>query len=117
MPTNLKITVNEVEPNQDYQIIKFDGEFDKAGHSEIKEQLDKIVLNFNLKALIFDFNNLKFINSEGIGYLMEIHTHLVQRDRKLVIIGPNSHVKDVFTTIGIAEIVPIYNELNDFLNK
>ena len=25
MPTNLRITVSDIEPNQDYQIIKFDG--------------------------------------------------------------------------------------------
>jgi len=47
---------------------------------------------------------------------MEIHTHLVKIGRKLVVIGLNSHVKDVFTTIGIAEIIPIYSQLNDFLN-
>lgn len=117
MNQNLKVTFNPVESGQTYQLIKFSGEFDKAGHSEVKEKLDMCVKDFNLKALVFDFQDLKFINSEGIGYLMEIHAHLTQRDRKLVIVGANAYVKDVFQAIGIMEIVPIYENLKEFLSK
>lgn len=70
-----------------------------------------------MKYLLFDFTELQYINSEGIGYLMEIHAHLVQRDRELVVFGLNDHVKDVFQAIGIAEIIPIYGNLSDFLNR
>lgn len=117
MGPNLKIEISKTEDGQNYQIIKFVGEFDKAGHTEIREQLNTSVKDFSLKFLIFDFAELKFINSEGIGYLMEIHTHLFQRDRQLVIIGANEHVTDVFKAIGIAEIIPIYTDLHAFLSR
>lgn len=115
MQPNLKITINPLTDN--YQIIKFDGEFDKAGHNEIRETLDNTVKEFTGANLIFDFTNLKFINSEGIGYLMEIHTHLIKKDKKLVIVGLNSHVADVFKTIGINEIISVYDKLDSFLEK
>ncbi len=115
MQTNLKITVSEEDDNT--QVISFDGEFDKAGHSEISSDLDKAVKEFNGTSLVFDFTRLKFINSEGIGYLMEIHTHLLKKDKKFVIVGLNSHVKDVFDTIGISEIIPVHKTLDDFLKK
>lgn len=117
MGPNLRIIVSEVSADQNYQLVKFDGEFDKAGHSEIRDQLNKIVEDFSLQFLIFDFEDLKFINSEGIGYLMEIHAHLIKKDKRLVLIGPNAHVADVFQTIGIGEIIRIYSSLDDFLNK
>lgn len=116
MPT-LKIDVEQLQPNQDFQLVKFSGSFDKAGHSDVKDNLESCIKDFSLKTLIFDFRDLQFINSEGIGYLMEIHTHLVQRDRRLVIVSVNDHVKDVFETIGIAEIIPLYADLADYLNK
>lgn len=115
MQANLKISISELENNN--QIISFDGEFDKAGHSEIAAELDKAVKDFQGTNLIFDFTRLKFINSEGIGYLMEIHTHLIKLDKKLVIVGLNSHVRDVFKTIGINEIIPVYETADDFLKK
>lgn len=116
LPT-LKIEVLEPNKDQDFQVIKFVGSFDKAGHADVKEQLENSIKEFSLKYLVFDFAELKFINSEGIGYLMEIHTHLVQRERKLIVLGLNDHVKDVFQTIGIAEIIPVFGDLNDFINK
>jgi len=114
MQKNLTITTSEVK-NDNHQIIKFRGEFDKAGHSDIREELDDLVQNFAAKTLVFDFSRLKFINSEGIGYLMEIHTHLINKDKKLVILSINKHVEDVFKTIGITEIIPVYEKLEDFL--
>jgi len=114
MGPNLSITIQS--DNEEYTVVKFDGDFDKAGHNEVKETLSKCFKEFVGKYLVFDFNNLRFINSEGIGYLMEVHTHLAQNDQKLVIIGLNAHVADVFETIGIAEIVSIYPTMNDFLN-
>ncbi len=115
MEPNLKINIENLD--NDSQIVKFNGEFDKAGHTEIRETLDTSVKSFEGKNLIFDFTNLKFINSEGIGYLMEIHAHLVKKDKKLVIVGLNNHVEDVFKTIGINEIISIYPNLNSFLEK
>lgn len=115
MNTNLQLEFIEAQ-GLDYQIVKFNGEFDKAGYAEVKDRLDGFIESFNLKTLIFDLHNLKYINSEGIGYLMEVHTHLTQRGRKLVLIGPNAHVKDIFAAIGITEIVPVFDQLNDFLN-
>lgn len=115
MQPNLTINIGNI--TDDYQVVTFNGEFDKAGYGGVKENLDKSVKEFPAKKLVFDFTNLKFINSEGIGYLMEIHTHLVKQDKKFIIIGLNQHVKDVFNAIGINNIVPIYNDLTEFLNK
>ncbi len=117
MGTNLNIKIEESEKDQSYQVVIFIGEFDKAGHTEIKQELDKIIENFEKKTLVFDFKALDFINSEGIGYLMEIHAHLMNRDRKLVIVGVKSNVSDVFKTIGLGEIVSVYDNLKDFLNQ
>lgn len=114
MPINLSLQF--LEPLNDYQIVNFSGDFDKAGFAEIKAKISDFVMNFSLKTVIFDFSGLKFINSEGIGFLMEVHTHLVQRDRKLVVVGLNAHVKDVFNAIGIAEIVPSFDSVNEYLN-
>ena len=115
MNDNLRISFSEVNSTQSLQVVNFDGEFDKAGFSEIKDKITDFVKSFELKCLVFDFSILKFINSEGIGYLMEVHTHLIQRDRKLVIVGLSANVKDIFAAIGIAEIIPIFDSLNDYL--
>jgi anti-anti-sigma factor len=117
MGPNLDIDVQPVPEGQSFQVVKFTGEFDKAGHMEIRGELDSAVDDFSAKSLVFDFSGLRFINSEGIGYLMEIHAHLIQRGRQLVIVGLAPNIKDVFEAIGIKEIMPIFADLSDFLNN
>lgn len=117
MEPSLKIEIGNSDSEKSYQVIKFSGEFDKAGHMEVRTDLDSIVNNFKLKTLVFDLSGLRFINSESIGYLMEIHAHLVKREKALVLVGADTHVKDVLKTIGISEVIPTYDALKDFLNK
>ncbi len=117
MKANLIVNIGEVNGDDRHQVFSFAGEFDKAGYSEVKENLNSAIEQFSLKHLVFDFSQLKFINSEGIGYLMEVHTHLVQRDMRLVVVGLNAHVKDVFEAIGMSEIISSFDNLDEFVNS
>ncbi len=113
----LTLEIQAPVADKNYQLVAFDGEFDKAGFSAIKQQLDKLFKDFTANTLVFDFSNMTFINSESIGYLMEIHTHLAKTGKKLVIVAPKANVKDVFEAIGIQQIVPIFKDLSEFLAK
>lgn len=117
MKINLTIDFLEADKTKNLQVVTFNGDFDKVGFSDIKDKITDFVKAFELKSMIFDFTNLKYINSEGIGYLMEVHTHLIQRDHKLVIVGLNPNVKDVFSAIGIMEIVPVFATVEDYLSS
>lgn len=117
MGPNLILDIKPVEDGENHQVVSFNGELDKAGHMEVKPQLDELVENFENKTLVFDFTGLKFINSEGIGYLMEIHTHLLNRGKELVIVAVGAHIADVFEAIGINEIITLYPDLNSFISR
>lgn len=123
MENTLKISKGTADKKNAYLSIAFEGEFDKAGYSDIREQLDKSLDSFasaenaSLKTLVFDFSKLKYINSQGIGVLMEIHTKLKELGKALVIVGLNANVKDVFNAIGMNEMVKLYDNMKAFLNK
>ena len=117
MPQTLKISPQDPNEEKGYQIVKFVGEFDKAGRMDIRDELDAVVKGFKLTTMVFDFTGLKFINSESIGYLMEIHTHLVKKKKALVLVKPDAHVKEVLKTIGISEVIPMHATLDAYLNK
>jgi len=116
MEKNLTLTIENTNEEKSYQIIKFIGELDKAGHSEIRDFLDDIVDKFSLKTLIFDFSALRFINSEGIGYVMEINNHLKAEERSLVVIGLLPNVADVFKAIGLGDVIEVHKSLDSYLN-
>ena len=115
MEQTMSISIGAKKDN--HQVVKFSGEFDKAGLTAVKGELNAAVKAFEGTHLVFDFSNLKFINSEGIGYLMELHGHLTKTDKKLAIAKPNAHVADVFKAVGIGDILPICGSVDACLSK
>jgi len=117
MSKNLEVKFQNPDVEKSYQIVSFTGEFDKVGHMEVTPEIDKLVQNFNLKTLIFDFSGLKFINSESIGYMIDIQGRLAKTSKSFVLVGADQHVKDVLNAVGIAEIIPMHETLESYLGK
>ncbi|MBU1151367.1 STAS domain-containing protein [Patescibacteria group bacterium] len=111
------LEIHILEPVDSYQVVEFVGEFDKFGLSSVKPKLESFLKTFSLDVLVLDFTGLKFINSEGIGLLFEIHTHLAKANKKLAVVGSAAHVKDVFETVGMSEVIPMYGKLADFVKS
>lgn len=114
-PNNLTIQIDT--PAANYQVVRFLGSMDKAGLTEVRTKLDSIVEQFALAALVFDLTALDYINSESIGFLMSVHSHLKKLDRRLVLINAKANVKDIFQVIGLLTVVEYYDSLPFFLAK
>ncbi len=117
MEKNITLSIGKPDEAKGYMVVKFVGELDKAGHAEIRDELDDAVDKFILKTLVFDFTGLKFINSEGIGYVMEVNNHLTSKKQELVVVGLAANVADVFKAIGLKDVVKIHKSLDSFLNS
>jgi anti-anti-sigma factor len=100
-----------------YQVIELDGDMDKAGLSIVKDDLEKISDDFAYKYLVFDFTDLNYINSEGIGFFMALHSHLVKMKKVLVFTSARDNVKDVLSVIGILSVVEYHDTLEEFKKK
>jgi stage II sporulation protein AA (anti-sigma F factor antagonist) len=99
----------------DYLLCVFSGEFDKSALSENKLEINKTINEFEGKTVIFDFTDLNYINSESIGYLIQLNGYLGSVDKKFVLIGVKKNVKDILNAIGIFEIIPVFSSLDDYL--
>jgi len=121
MESSLKITEQPLDSSNGYQIIRFTGTFDKNGYNQIDGALETILRQFMdldpdaTKNLVFDFTDLDYINSQGIGILMEVHNKLAGTGKALVIVGLKQNVADVFQAIGMNELISIYPSIQSFL--
>ena len=100
---------------KEYRLVSFIGSLDKAGLTEVRDQIEEVTEAVrDEQYLVFNFENLEFINSESIGFLLMIHTRLVKKDKKLVIVDAVDHVKDVLEVIGMLKIVEYHPTLEEF---
>jgi len=114
---NIHYLIVPVQTGNDYQIVELHGEMDKAGLKTVKDDLLDYVEHFPFGYLVIDLTNLEFINSEGVGFLMTLYSHLVKIKKNLVLIGAKSQVKDVLSIIGILNFIPYHDLIEDFLRK
>lgn len=115
LPT-LTLDIQDPDAQKNYQVVAFHGDMDKAGLGLVKDKLESLVSSFHHKYLVFDFSALNFINSESIGFLMALHSHLVKESKNLVIISASEHVKDVLSVIGILAVITYHDNLDTFKN-
>lgn len=102
---------------QSYYTVYFSGELDETTVEKIKGQIDPIVDDTSVKKIIFDFNELKFINSHALGFLVSIQTHLSKENRNLVIAGAYGTVMDVMTLIGLPSIIKCVKDVKEAIKQ
>ena len=112
MPSDFSAEVQD-SSNPEAKIIVLKGEFDESVLEGLKTQIDPLLTDVNIKTLLFNFHDLEFINSKGIGFLVSIHTHLAKDGRKMVIADAQEAVMDVVSLVGLTSIIPYYATLDE----
>lgn len=99
----LKVTIAaSAHPNT--TLITFEGDFDgyaKENITDIQKKVDESKANENL---ILDFSKLNFLNSYAIGHLVAWHNHITKGGGKILIVGLNKNVEEIFSILGINSI-------------
>lgn len=102
--------VTNVRDDQ-YEVVEFHGELDQSTLSSTEKQMGEFLEPFKRSVLIFDLSDLKFINSEGIGFLVAIHAKLRKKGQDLFLCGFKKNVADVMNVIGLPSLIPVFQSV------
>lgn len=103
----ISVTSGSFDSLSDTQVILFSGQLDKLGLEKIRKDLESMLEKSPSKNFIFDFAELEFINSESIGFLVSLRTHLKKNEKNIRLIHLNSQIRDVFDTIGLLTVFSV----------
>jgi anti-anti-sigma factor len=96
----IKYFYNEVEDRLD---VKLEGDFDIEGTEVVEEELIPTMLNY--KMVNIDFENVPFVDSSGMGLLIDIVKTLNDKGIKVTISKVRQEVFEVFEIIQLPEIL------------
>lgn len=100
----------EIKISSQNVLVKFSGDIDDSVCPIYKEEIsNQIKVNKN-KDFVFDFKNVTFIDSSGIGFILGRYNQLKGYKKKLYVSNTNPQIKKLFKISGIYSIV---NELNE----
>ncbi|MFA5917563.1 MAG: STAS domain-containing protein [Candidatus Gracilibacteria bacterium] len=94
-------------------VFEFAGELDETNADKTFGSLYKIIGDFNLRKIIFNFSGLKYLNSKSIGYIADIFSNIEESNGKIYITNCQEGVKDVLDLVGITSIIPIAEKEED----
>ena len=92
---------------EDKQLIfKMDEEIDECTAQKIRRKLDNEIERYMPKEIIFDFNNVSFMDSAGIGLIIGRYKLVNMLGGKVEVANITTPVRKIFEMSGILRIIP-----------
>lgn len=98
-------------------IVYLKGELDHHMSKNIKDEIDYVVIKNNINKIIFDFRNVTFMDSSGIGMIIGRYNVIKNSDGRVGIVNINSKLKRIFDMSGIFSIIDIFEDEKKALEK
>ena len=93
---------------EDKQLIfKLDEDIDECVAQKIRRKLDNEIERYMPKEVIFDFNNVSFMDSAGIGMLIGRYKTVNLIGGKLEIANIGKSIEKIFEMCGILRLIPV----------
>ena len=97
--------------------VKVMGELDHHNAPQIREETDFKITNDNIRYLIFDFTNLSFMDSSGIGVIIGRYKLLSSLKGKMYIVSPSKSLNRILELSGIMKIIKVYDSVLEVENE
>ncbi|SHH25369.1 anti-sigma F factor antagonist [Tepidibacter thalassicus] len=94
-------------------IVKLHGELDHHIAEDVREEIDIAIEQNSIKNVIFDFKDINFMDSSGVGVVIGRYRKVSKTGGKVVAINLNKHVKRIFDLSGMNKIIGVYNNYEE----
>ena len=117
MATPASITIEDVEsttPGMVVKIAKFVGQLDESNVDEKAQQIYQLIeqnpTNLNL---IFDFEDLEYMNSKSIGYLTDWYGKVYENGGKIVLAKTRPNILDILQVVGLTQLIKTFATIDE----
>ena len=103
--------------NKDTLIAKMSGELDHHSTEEVREKLERCIINKSAKNLIFDFTNLTFMDSSGIGMIIGRFKLISAMGGKVKIVYKSRQIDKLISMSGLKKIIKVYDDIEQAIES
>lgn len=96
-------------------LISIDGELDHHRAAKIREEADGMLRSTNAVNIIFDFSDLTFMDSSGIGMIMGRYKKVRTLGGRVAAYGVNAQIIRIMEMSGVDKIVKLVPSLDKAL--
>jgi len=109
----LTLSITDYPDLPNSRLVFFEGDFDGYAEETISELQASIDQSGPGSTIIFEFSKLNYLNSFAIGQLVAWHNAMNAKQGKILIVGINKNIEDIFSVLGIESVFKTYNNLEE----
>lgn len=98
-------------------VVNFDGDIDNEVSPRYKSELTNLIESYKFKKIIFDFKNVTFIDSSGLGLILGRYNEIKKYNGKVYAKDVGNPINRIFDVAGMWTIINKYEEQKTFLEK
>jgi len=112
MPLNCRLKTVKTLPR--VAVVALKGSIDPISISELQNAMAEAdTLGFRI--LILDLSEIRYINSAGLAYLVNLGDALIARRGALLLVGTQPKVKVVFELMGVSKFFKLFKSVDSAL--
>jgi anti-anti-sigma factor len=109
-----RLDLHNVGDKPGFPVVFLEGEFDIETVPEIDRFLRRSFGPlFYKRHIVLDLNGVTAVDSIFIGFVVGLVRHLHAERKELVLTRPVGHVRRVLSLIGVPNLVPVYDSLDE----
>lgn len=97
-------------PKDKLLTLKISEEIDESTTEKLRRKIDNEITRFLPRKVIFDFSNVSFMDSAGIGMLLGRYKVVKMLGGSLELTNVSRQIEKVFELSGIFKIIPIIKQ-------
>ena len=96
-------------------VLSISGKINVQTSADLKKEVIDIADSGESK-IYLDFSNVEFVNSSGLGSLINLLKELRKKDVALYIVNPSDFIKSLFELTHLDQIFTSYNNIEEAIN-
>lgn len=96
--------------------INLSGELDHHTSGQLRGRLNEVMENSNIKHLVFNLQQLDFMDSSGIGIILGRYNQVKKDNGTVMVLGLRPLVKKTFEMSGLSQIIKIIDDEQEAAN-
>jgi stage II sporulation protein AA (anti-sigma F factor antagonist) len=105
----------DISFKNDVAILTVKDDLTKENADTFEAEMDKLVENND--KIVIKFDNVNFIISRVLGFIIIKAKQLSEKNGELKIVNNNEYIDRLFSIIGIEKVVNIYKDLDEAVNS
>lgn len=92
-------------------------ELDHHIANEVRDEIDDILISKSIKNIIFNFKNINFMDSSGIGVIIGRYKKISSEGGKVTVVNANDRIKKIFDLSGMNKIIGVYDTYEEVVSS